>query len=253
MLTVRTGFSEWEYGALTVSDGDWFWTYVQPAYSNGVWTAEITNGPDFVTMTAQGGEDATSLSFTSEIGAAVTASGTATRTALQGYVLGTQTNKPLASEAEAEALRTAVEGKFDKTGGEVTGHISVTGQTAAVSVGGETSAAILTPARIAVVRPNGSSYTMYGLTFPEATGTIALAAGTGHEGNLAALDADGNPTDSGKKSTDFMAADAKVNHIYNTTGTDALDDKGGLFDSTIVQSKWTVPDGYDSQDIEYSY
>lgn len=35
---------------------------------------------------------------------------TATRTALPGYVLGTQIDKPLASEAEAEALRTAIAG-----------------------------------------------------------------------------------------------------------------------------------------------
>jgi hypothetical protein len=38
---------------------------------------------------------------------------TATRVALGGYVLGSQTDKPLASEAEAEALRTAVAGKQD--------------------------------------------------------------------------------------------------------------------------------------------
>lgn len=35
---------------------------------------------------------------------------TATRTAMPGYVLGTQTGKPLASEAEAEELRTAIAG-----------------------------------------------------------------------------------------------------------------------------------------------
>ena len=37
-------------------------------------------------------------------------------------------------------------------------------------------------------------------------GRIALAADMGHAGNIAALDADGNPTDSGKKPSDFQSA-----------------------------------------------
>ena len=101
--------NEWHYGNLVASAPDWVWTFEPPEYSNGVWTTEITTGPDFETLTAHGGEDATFLEFSTASGAAVTASGTAFRSG-EGYVLGSQSNKPLASEAEAEALR---QGKQD--------------------------------------------------------------------------------------------------------------------------------------------
>ena len=109
------GFSEWQFGELTYSDpgGDgWSWTFEYPTYSQGMWTAEITNGPDFITMTAAGAEDATTLAFTGS-GEGITASGTLTRTAMPGYQLGNDDQHILASEAEAEALRTAVTGKQD--------------------------------------------------------------------------------------------------------------------------------------------
>jgi len=47
---------------------------------------------------------------------------TATRTALQGYQLGSQTDKPLASEAEAEALRT---GKANRAANPTAGNLAV--------------------------------------------------------------------------------------------------------------------------------
>ena len=60
-------------------------------------------------------------------------------------------------------------------------------------------------------------------------------------GHFAGLDANGGLTDSGKSASDFMAADAKVQRIYNSAGTDALDDKGRLFDSAMaVGGIWDV-------------
>ena len=50
---------------------------------------------------------------------------TRTRTDILGYRLGSQSDKPLASEAEAEALRTEVAGKLDKSGGNVTGLLKI--------------------------------------------------------------------------------------------------------------------------------
>jgi len=59
-------------------------------------------------------------------------------------------------------------------------------------------------------------------------------------GNLAALDASGNPTDSGIAKTDLENIEAEISsipnsihRIYNSSGTDALDDKGSLYDTTI--------------------
>ena len=115
------GFSEWQFGELTYSDpgGDgWSWTFQYPTYSQGMWTTEITNGPDFITMTAAGAEDATTLAFTG-FGEGITASGTLTRTALPGYQLGNDDQHILASEAEAEALRAAVAAKYTKPSGGI--------------------------------------------------------------------------------------------------------------------------------------
>ena len=63
-------------------------------------------------------QSATSLTFTISDSSFITKTVTATR-AVIGYALGSQTDKPLASEAEAEALRTATDGKLDKSGGGV--------------------------------------------------------------------------------------------------------------------------------------
>ena len=49
----------------------------------------------------------------------------ATLTAQDYYVLGSQTDKPLATEAEAAALRTAVAGKLSKAGDSMTGALTV--------------------------------------------------------------------------------------------------------------------------------
>ena len=98
------------------------------------------------------------------------------------------------------------------------------------------------------------------------------------EGNLAEFDANGNPTDSGKKPSDFQplltfdnaptqgssnpvtsagikaAIDGiKPTRIYNSAGTDALDDKGGLHKSDIVQSSWTLKKSGTATTYTFSY
>ena len=191
-LTERTG-EEWQYGELTVSDGTnvWVWTYEFPQYDNGTWTTEITNGPDFITMTATGPEDATSLSFTGS-GSGITASGTITRTVLRGYQLGSQTDKPLASEAEAEALRN---GKLDKSGGTMTGSLHM-GDNFLKWRNGNLIYWLSTNGLY--IWDDGDDETHspnYIIEFPLASGTLALTAANPTAGNLAALDANGNPTD----------------------------------------------------------
>ena len=96
---------------------------VQPVYPAGytgytgpnwddshlLWVITFTGHPidPDVSMAAESGNTRSSLSITFADGT------TATRTALPGYQLGSQSDKPLASEAEAEALR---DGKLDKSG-----------------------------------------------------------------------------------------------------------------------------------------
>lgn len=115
---------------------------------------------------------------------------------LSGYQLGSQSDKPVASEAEAEALR---QGKLDKSGGTMTGTLTI----AEVDGGGtEIIKAFLgsTSSQKFVIGVNGGNFYIgqygYNLWLPYTSGTLALTAGTGHAGNLAALDSQGNPTDS---------------------------------------------------------
>ena len=85
----------------------------QPSYDDMAeeWLIGLVSGDDIGVPYASGDSDATALSWTAEDSGHNSVSYTATRTALSGYQLGAQANKPLASEAEAEALRA---GKLDK-------------------------------------------------------------------------------------------------------------------------------------------
>lgn len=104
-LTER-GFSAWtcnpsEIGgrAITIVEDQHLPGFYSP-YVEGVQAGETKAGTTSITWDVDW------------IGAAGGITLTATRTALQGYQLGSQTTKPVASEAEAEALRTAVAGKM---------------------------------------------------------------------------------------------------------------------------------------------
>lgn len=45
-------YTYWSYGTLTANQPNWTWTYESPIYSNGKWTTNITNGPDFAELIA---------------------------------------------------------------------------------------------------------------------------------------------------------------------------------------------------------
>lgn len=109
-LTER-GFGPWSYTGLP--DG---WTVQSaPSFYGGIWSMIITDGDvGSLSMPTFGAETDAEVTFTFQ--APEGTSVTANRTALQGYRLGpdNQSNpnrdKPLASEAEVEALRTAIAG-----------------------------------------------------------------------------------------------------------------------------------------------
>ena len=110
-LTERTGFSEWDVSPASITyEGQ---TY-QADYYAPQW-GDPYGGPYTWYYVGQYGDpmplynsDPGAVSFSYMFGDQTV---TATRTALSGYQLGNQSYKPLASEAEAEALRTAVLGK----------------------------------------------------------------------------------------------------------------------------------------------
>ena len=252
-LTER-GYSEWTCDPATITwRGQSLLVEVRP--SGDRWIIYIGSGmfsPEF------GNGDTTEYSYTGT-GPNGTTTVTATRTALLGYRLGPdeQTNpnrdKPLASEAEAEALRQGKQNAlsvqqlaniaavsdalaFDATHSYAAGDPVVYNGTlytftsthtgawtgsdvSAVDIiarlagkldkSGDTMTGRLTfynSRLILMPDPLVPSMTVMGagIVFPRTSGTLALTAGTGHTGNLAALDSNGNPTDSGVKASDKL-------------------------------------------------
>ena len=121
--------------------------------------------------------DAISLSWLSSGGTY-----TATRTALQGYQLGAQTDKPVASEAEADSLRN---GKLDKSGGDLTGELRSDSD---IITSGEVDGLLFWAtdsqgnhveyaASFIGFYPNGDS-SNYTLSLPRKNGILALLADT---------------------------------------------------------------------------
>ena len=75
-----------------------------------------------------------------------------------------------------------------------------------------------------LIRPNASA--LIELNAPKTPGTLSLTAGEGHTGNLAALDAQGNPVDSQIPKTDVALKSELRYSLINptvTTGTDDTD------------------------------
>lgn len=97
--TNHDGFSDWFVTPVYPSG---YTSYTGPTWvdAQAIWVINFTGHPDDpdVAETAAGRRDSLSLEF---LGGT-----TATRTVLEGYMLGDQYTKPLASEAEAVALRT---------------------------------------------------------------------------------------------------------------------------------------------------
>ena len=93
-------------------------------------------------------------------------------------------------------------GKVNKSGDTMMGDLKITGsQTRMVIVGSNDTNSYAALNQTGIYRDGTANNKK--LTFPESGGTLALTVGTGHAGNLAEFDANGNPTDSGKKAGDF--------------------------------------------------
>ena len=108
----------------------------------------------------------------------------------------TWNGKQNALSAQQLANIAAVPDKLDKSGGDMTGPLTIIRGDDNIKIDGSTirfndneghaDGGTITGT------PNGGN-----VVLPQSDGTLALTAGSGHEGNLAALDASGNPTDAG--------------------------------------------------------
>ena len=130
-----------DLGLATIDDATltyanlWVWTNVpssvtvgQPVYeeARSEWTVPAVIDGDSTTIFLDDSvpPTATVLDVPITVGGEVVTM-VATLTAQDYYVLGSQTDKPLATEAEAAALRTAVAGKLSKAGDTMTGALTV--------------------------------------------------------------------------------------------------------------------------------
>ena len=117
-----------------------------------------------------------------------------------GYQLGSQSDKPLASESEAEALRTEVAGKLDKSGGTMTGPLTEKhGLVLGKEFNNDFDGFKVDANGIAMMTNHAGGQSTFGeiLSAVQDVPNKANRAANPTAGNLAALDAQGNPTDSG--------------------------------------------------------
>ena len=121
------------------------------------------------------------------------------------------------SDVSAVDVIARLAGKLDKSGDQtLNGNLTVYTSISDIAVYGGSSIQHL------------SSGTAKQFTFPDKSGTFALTAGTGHAGNLAALDAQGNPTDSGiaKTSVATMPQTGLDNNLVKIGSAGGLEDAG---------------------------
>lgn len=139
------------------------------------------------------------------------------------------------SGMDATKISAALAGKLDKSGGTVTGDLDI-GPNSNYSAKFESDpSGVVTLAfydsigNTLVIGGGKLFYKRYDwqagveLFFPSTDGWLALTAGTGHTGNLAALDAGGNPTDAGWTAGDLARYALVTKSIVNNTV--ALDDR----------------------------
>lgn len=162
-------FSEWVCDPAVPTDpGGMPLTIKRIIYNSGYW---VLNTSQYGNIDAtQGSETDTTVVF-SNLGYHVQViTATRTRTDIIGYQLGSQSDKPLASEAEAEALRN---GKLDKSGGTMTGNLTAyTEEGAYAEIKAETkegSIAIRQTGRVSTLETDD-----YTFVLPDHDGIIAL-------------------------------------------------------------------------------
>ena len=145
------------------------------------------------------------------------------------------------SDVSAVDVIARLAGKLDKSGDQtLNGNLTVYTSISDIAVYGGSSIQHL------------SSGTAKQFTFPDKSGTFALTAGTGHAGNLAALDASGNPTDAlipaANVATKAEVADATntanaaINVAANALNSaNTADNKANAADVKANQALATIP------------
>lgn len=143
------------------------------------------------------------------------------------------------SSTDATKIDAALGGKLDKSGGTMTGVLHI--PYGLLSVEGGAGAQYTVSWLSAfdewelAIKPEDSN-TPYHVRIPKTDGRLALTAGIGHAGNLAALDANGNPTDSGLSKTNVVAFayDVNSNRTAVTVGVPRQNDPNAEVDTSAV-------------------
>ena len=139
-------------------------------------------------------------------------------------------------------VKSALVGKVDKSGGTMTGPLEGTEFSVVDTVGGCLKLVGEAAGTFFFYRNgwHGASSPMYQVYMPDANGTLSIAAGRGYAGNLAALDADGNPVNSGISTNSIVKTP-----VYNGQNHDYLAAKslvpGEDFTITNIIHRWTMP------------
>lgn len=143
-------------------------------------------------------------------------------------------NKQDALTSQQLANIAAVPNKLDKSGGTMTGTLQV-GDNAAENI-------ILNPSDATIttefIKNNYSNDRCF---VPNGPGTLALAAATGHAGEIATLDANGNPVASGYDTSDFLTSVPTSYKTYVDTLTQLGTDGFKTYSATKTQ---LVTDGF---------
>lgn len=154
--------------------------------------------------------------------------GVAQRTAEAATTTNAQQTAAIAELADtASALNDT---KFDKSGGTLTGnlviHPSSSTPDARLTLDGGADS-IVSYKLGSIDRQHstaGGLLVTDTFTYPSTSGTFALAASNPTDGNLAALDTNGNPTDSGKSVADFLSAAPLAGRTYDFATTQGVMD-----------------------------
>lgn len=151
---------------------------------------------------------------------------------------GLDDDDPLAA-VNQRVLKAALDGKVSKTGDTMTGPL----QTIAITL-----ASGIKTHRIAVfgerlIIANQADATV--VVIPTVTsGTLALTAGEGHEGNLAAIDANGNPIDSQIAKNDIVT----MEELEDGIATNEIEAGGITIDGKECATKDLVGQSFDVTD-----
>ena len=191
-------------------------------YNGETWTVDAFTGATVNTRLANMTDIPAPSTAIPAMDSGAGSAGTSEEYARGDHVHPSDTSKQNALSTQQLANIAAVPDKLDKSGGTMTGNLTVyneDGPYAEIKAEtAENSIAIRQRGNVSTLETDDYTYVM-----PPRSGTLALAAPDPTAGNLAALDANGNPTDAGWTAGDIARYALTTKTINN--GAVSLDDR----------------------------